>query len=69
MAQRPKNTDKSAKGSTDFPEKFTLRQRLFGPIELGGNKLGFIGRLLEGWMVSHNPYFSNLDDELRSQGR
>jgi hypothetical protein len=47
------------------PRSFSLRQRLFGPIiDRGGSRLGFFSRLSYEWLISDDPYYVRLDNEI-----
>ena len=48
---------------------FRLKQRLLGPMTSHtGRRLGFLGRLVYGWLVSDDPYFVRVDQELKEKG-
>ena len=51
------------------PKKFTLKQRIFGPMRSHTNReLGLCGRLLYGWLFTADLYYVRVDQELKEKG-
>ena len=65
---------KSSKWWLALPDKptalsFRLKQRLLGPMTSHtGCRLGFLGRLVYGWLITDDPYFVRVDQELKEKG-
>ena len=50
-------------------QEFSLHERLFGPMYSHiGDRLGLFSRLLYGWVITDDPYFDRVDQELKWKG-